>query len=303
LEILSDIDTAAAAHGDMFRSAFLQDANSLLMKTEELIKVIGHLKEKFPSVERVTSYARARTAARKSSAELKQLQRAGLSRLHIGLETGYDALLDYMKKGMTAGMAIEGGKKVKESGISLCFYVIIGLGGRLQLEGKPTWKKHALETARVLNRVDPDFIRVRTLTIRQGCPLYEKVQNGEFEESDDVELVKEEKLLIENLEVTSQFVSDHSTNILMDIRGKLPEDKEKMLSVAGRYLDLDVDERLNFRLGILFRNFGYSPHYRNFEDFFDLRKRAEMTAVIAEMEAHDPGSPRRLADRLQAMLV
>lgn len=302
-DILSDIDTAAAIHGDVYHSAFLQDANSLLMKTADLVKVIARIKEKFPAVARVTSYARARTAARKTIEELNLLHEAGLSRLHIGLETGYDALLDYMKKGMTAEIAVEGGRRIKQSGISLCFYVLIGLGGRLELEGQQTWKLHALETARVLNQVDPDFIRVRTLTIRDGCPLYERVRRGEFEEADDLDLVREEQLLIKNLEVTSRLVSDHSTNILMDIQGKLPDDKDKMLSITRRYLSLTADERLNYRLGTLFRYFGYSPSYRSFEDFFDARKRAEMSAVIAEMEAHDPGEAQTLAGRLEAMLV
>jgi radical SAM superfamily enzyme YgiQ (UPF0313 family) len=114
-DILSDIDTAAAIHGDVYHSAFLQDANSLLMNTVDLVKVITRIKEKFPAVARVTSYARARTAARKTIEELNLLHEAGLSRLHIGLETGYDALLDYMKKGMTAEIAVEGGRRIKQS--------------------------------------------------------------------------------------------------------------------------------------------------------------------------------------------
>lgn len=302
-DILKDIDAAAETHGDVFRTAFLQDANSLLLKTPDLIRVIGHLKLRFPAVERITSYARARTAARKTVNDLEQLHRAGLSRLHIGLETGYDALLVYMKKGMTADMAVEAGLRIKQSGISLCFYVIIGLGGQLKLENKDTWREHALETAKVLNRVDPDYIRVRTLTVRDGSPLFEKQQAGEFKRACDAELVKEELLMLEHLDVTSQFVSDHSTNILMDIRGKFPEDKEKLTSIAKQYLALSEDEQMNFRLGTLFRFFGYSPNYRNFEDFFDLQKRAEMENLIDKMEGEESGSSRRLLNRLSNMLV
>ena len=302
-DILQDIDTASKVHGDVFQTAFLQDANSLLLKTSDLVKVIAFIKEKFQMVERVTSYARARTAARKTVKELIQLREAGLSRLHIGLESGYDALLDYMKKGTTAEMAVEAGLRIRQSGVSLCYYVILGLGGRLRLENKQTWRKHALETARVLNRVDPDFIRVRTLTIRPGSPLYDKMQGGEFERAGDAELVREEQLLIDKLDVTSWFISDHSTNILMDIKGKFPEDKKKLLSITRRYLALSEEEQLNFRLGTLFRFFGYFPHYRSFEDFFDQRKRIEMQAVITEMETHEPGSVQKLVDRLQAKLV
>ena len=303
VDILRDIDTAAAHHGDRFRTAFFQDANSLIMKTRDLVKVISHLKEKFPSVRRVTSYARARTAARKTVEELKQLHEAGLSRLHIGLESGYDALLEYMTKGVTSELAIEAGRKVKESGISLCFYVVLGLGGRLRLEEEETWRQHALETARVLNAVDPDHIRVRTLTIKEGMPLYEKLLNGEFEKASDAEVVKEEELLIENLEVTSHFVSDHSTNVLMDVRGKLPEDREHMLSIIRRYLELSEEEQLNFRLGTLFRALGYAPNYLTFNEFLNPSKRQQMTAVIEDMEAKEPGSAKKLVERLNTMLI
>ena len=302
-DIIRDIDRAAAYHGDRFQTAFLQDANSLVMKTPDLVKVLSHLKEKFPSVRRVTSYARARTVARKTVVELKQLHEAGLTRLHIGLESGYDGLLEYMKKGVTSELTIEAGQKVKQSGISLCFYVVLGLGGRLRLEGEETWKQHALETARVLNAVDPDYIRVRTLTIKEGMPLYERLLSGEFEKASDAEVVREEKLLIENLEVTSHFVSDHSTNVLMDVRGKLPEDKEHMLSIIRRYLELSEEEQLNFRLGILFRTLGYAPNYRTFNEFFNPSKRQQMTAVIKDMEAKEPGSARRLVERLNTMLI
>ena len=302
-DILKDIDAALDTHGDVFRTAFLQDANSLLLKTPDLLKVIGHLKNKFPSIERVTSYARARTAARKTVEEFTQLHKAGLSRLHIGLESGYDALLSYMQKGMTADMAIEAGHRILKSGISLCFYVIIGLGGQLRLENKETWREHAIKTADALNRVNPNYIRVRTLTVREGSPLFEKEQKGEFERASDVDLVKEELLMIEHLEVTSQFVSDHSTNILMDIRGKLPEDKETMITLAQRYLALSGDDQFNFRLGTLFRFFGYAPNFRNFEDFFNLDKRAEMQILIDKMESEEPGSSRRLLHQLNNMLV
>jgi radical SAM superfamily enzyme YgiQ (UPF0313 family) len=302
-DIISDIDRASAHHGDRFQTAFLQDANSLIMKTPDLVKVVSHLKEKFPSIRRVTSYARTRTAARKTVEELKQLHEAGLSRLHIGLESGYDALLEYMKKGVTSDLAIEAGQKVKESGISLCFYVVLGLGGRLRLEGEETWRRHALETARVLNAVDPDYIRVRTLTIKEGMPLYQKLLSGEFEKAGDAEVVREEKLLIENLEVTSHFVSDHSTNVLMDVRGKLPGDKAHMLSIIRRYLALSEEEQINFRLGTLFGVLGYAPNYLTFSEFFNLSKRQRMIAIIRNMEAKEPGSARQLVDRLNTMLI
>lgn len=224
-------------------SAFLQDANTLIMRTPELVEVIKFLKQTLPSITRVTSYGRSKTAAKKKLEELKQLHRAGLTRLHIGLESGYDPLLQYMDKGVTAAEHVAGGRKIVESGISLCEYVVLGLGG------KKMWREHATETARVLSEIDADFIRVRTLTIKQGMPLYDEVKNGNFVRATDEEVVEEEKLLIENLNCHSYFVSDHTTNLLQEIEGQLPQDKEKMLATIARFQSLSPEEKHNFRVG------------------------------------------------------
>jgi biotin synthase-like enzyme len=224
-------------------SAFLQDANSLIMRTNELVEVIRFLKQTLPSITRVTSYGRSKTAAKKKLEELRQLREAGLSRLHIGLESGYDPVLQYMDKGVTAADHIAGGKKIVASGISLCEYVLLGLGG------KGMWREHATETAKVLNQIDPDFIRLRTLTIKPGMPLYDEVKNGNFIRATDEEIIEEEKLFIENLNCHSNLVSDHITNLLQEIEGKLPEDKEKMLAAIARFQSLSPEERQNFRVG------------------------------------------------------
>jgi hypothetical protein len=224
-------------------SAFLQDANTLIMPTPDLVEVIKFLKQTLPSITQITSYARSKTAAKKKLEELKALHQAGLSRLHIGLESGYDPLLEYMDKGVTAADHIKGGKNVVASGISLCEYVLLGMGG------KKMWREHAVETARVLNQIDPEFIRVRTLTVKEGMPLYDDVQSGAFVRSTDEELVEEEKLLIENLDCHAYFVSDHITNLLQEIEGKLPDDKDKMLAVISRFQSLSPKERHNFRVG------------------------------------------------------
>ncbi len=224
-------------------SAFLQDANTLIMPTPDLVEVIKFLKETFPSITRITSYARSKTAAKKKPDELKALHDAGLSRLHIGLESGYDPLLKYMDKGVTAADHIKGGKNVVASGISLSEYILLGMGG------KKMWQEHAVETAKVLNQIDPDFIRIRTLTVKEGMPLYDEVQSGVFVRSTDEELVKEEKLLIENLDCHSYLVSDHITNLLQEIEGRLPDDKEKMLATISRFQSLSPEERHNFQVG------------------------------------------------------
>jgi radical SAM superfamily enzyme YgiQ (UPF0313 family) len=225
------------------RTAFLQDSNTLIMRTPELVQVITFLRKTFPSLNTVTTYGRSHTAARKSIAELKELKDAGLDRIHIGLETGYDPLLAYMEKGCTAENHIEGGKKVKEAGISLCEYVMPGLGG------KKMSQEHARETARVLNEIAPDHIRLRSLHVSPAMPLWAELQDADFELQTEDEIVKEMAVFIEKLQVTSYLKSDHILNLLMEIEGKMPEEKEKCLNIIGEYLRLPDEERLNFKIG------------------------------------------------------
>ena len=250
------------------KSAFLQDANTLIMKTDDLADVITFLKETLPSIDRVTSYARSKTAAKKKPEELKKLHEAGLSRLHIGLESGYDPLLQFMDKGVTAADHIKGGRNVVESGISLCEYVVLGLGG------KKMWREHAIQTARVLNEIDPAFIRVRTMTINNRMPLYNELESSNFVRSTDEEIVEEEKLLIEHLECHSNYVSDHITNLLQEIEGKLPQDKGKMLAIIDRFQSLTPEERDNFIIG------RRACMYTRLDDLDDTNKRQIVERVI-----------------------
>jgi radical SAM superfamily enzyme YgiQ (UPF0313 family) len=208
----------------------------------------------------VTSYGRSKTAAKKKLEELVQLREAGLSRLHIGLESGYDPVLQYMDKGVTATEHIVGGRKIVESGISLCEYVLLGLGG------KKMWREHATQTAKVLNQIDSAFIRVRTLTVKPGMPLYDEVKNGNFIRETDEEIIEEEKLFIEHLDCHSYFVSDHITNLLQEIEGKLPEDKEKMLASIARFQSLSPEEKQSFKVG---RRLGI---YERLDDLYNSRK-------------------------------
>ena len=225
------------------KTAFLQDSNTLVMRAPELVQVVTSLRETFPTLERVTTYARSHTAARKSILELKELKDAGLDRVHIGLETGYGPLLAYMEKGCTAKDHIGGGRKVKAAGISLCEYVMPGLGG------KDMSQQHARQTANVLNEIDPDYIRLRSLHVSPAMPLWSSVQDRDFELQAEDEVVKEIAVFIENLQVTSYLKSDHILNLLMEVEGKMPEDKAKCQYIIDRYLSLADEERVNFKIG------------------------------------------------------
>lgn len=225
-------------------SVFLQDANALITRVDDLVEILEAIRRAFPSVKRVTTYSRSHTVSKRTVEELSRLKVAGLDRVHIGLESGSDEVLKFVEKGVTAERQIEAGRRVKGAGLELSEYIMPGLGGR-------RWtKEHATETARVLNAIDPDFIRIRSLAIAPGTPLAEREEGGEIEPLSGVETVRELRLLIESLEgITSRIVSDHMLNLLEEVQGKMPEDKEAILASIDRFLALPDDEKDLFQLG------------------------------------------------------
>jgi radical SAM superfamily enzyme YgiQ (UPF0313 family) len=228
-EILGDIELARDLYGDRVRTVFIGDSNSLVAKTEMLVKVLNALFSSFPHVERVTSYARAKTIAKKPLEDLMKINQANLTRLHVGLETGDRDLLKEIEKGATPEEMIEAGRKAKEAGFEYSLYVLLGIGG------EEKWEQHAKGTADVLNQVDPHFIRVRTFIPQLGSPFYEATVEGRFQLATLETILKETKLLLEELQVTSQFLSDHISNLL-PLYGKLPEDKGKIIHMIDEAL-------------------------------------------------------------------
>jgi hypothetical protein len=225
-------------------ACFLQDADNLIMPTNDLVEVLSFLREKFPEISRVTTYSRSRTVAKKSPESLLRIRQAGLNRVHIGLESGCDAVLKLMKKGVTSAVHIDAGKKLVTAGMEVSEYVMPGLGGQA------LWREHALDTARTLNQINPHFIRLRSLRVPPRVPLYEKLTAGDFVMQTDDAVVEEIRLFIEELDgIQSTVTSDHMMNLLETVSGKLPEDKEKMLDVIRSYQSLSDRDRLVFRVG------------------------------------------------------
>jgi radical SAM superfamily enzyme YgiQ (UPF0313 family) len=236
----------AALHWIMggMRSIFIQDANSLVIKPAHMVEILQHLKKCFPQVERITSYARSHSIARIKDPDLKAIADSGLNRIHIGLETGSDEVLERVKKGVTKAIHIKAGLKVKAAGMELSEYVMPGLAGKI------FWKTHALETADALNQVNPDFIRLRTLAIPNHLELYKEYQKGQFEKCSDLMIVKEILMFIENLEgITSVVKSDHILNLLQELEGKLPEDKQLMIDLLQSFLGMEPQHRCLFQVG------------------------------------------------------
>lgn len=225
-----DIDTAKVYTGGNVETVFIGDSDSLVIKTDELCAILGHLHGAFPSLTRVTSYARAQTLKRKSLESLTKIRASGLTRLHIGLETGNARLLAQIKKGTSPETIIRACTKAKDAGFEVSLYVLLGIGGEAD------WQEHASETARVLNRIDPDFIRVRTLVPQPGTLVYHWWREGSFEMPGPETILREQKALIEDLSVASQYLSDHISNYA-PINGNLPADKTAMLSTIDEALE------------------------------------------------------------------
>ncbi len=174
-----DLDPAALAaawhwlrHGA--QTVFLQDANVLIVKPGDLLIILNHLRQRFPEIQRITCYARSSTAARLPLEALRDLRRAGLSRVHIGLESGSDQVLRATRKGTTQAQQITAGVKLKQAGMELSEYYMPGLGGAA------LWQENARQTAVALNRINPDYIRLRSLALPPGAPLTAAVQTGAF---------------------------------------------------------------------------------------------------------------------------
>ena len=223
------------------KTAFLQDANSIIMKTDALVDVLQHLRKTFPSIERVTSYARSRTLVQKPVEELEAIHSAGLDRLHVGLETGDDILLKKIKKGVTAQGHIEGGRKAMKAGFQLSEYWMPGLGGT------EMWESHAVHTAEVINRINPHYIRSRPFYPLPGTPIHDDLQAKTFELLSPQGQLRELKLMMETLDITSNVCFDHAGNYWKNRQGnllfthsyegyKFPEEKDKVLALIDEGL-------------------------------------------------------------------
>ncbi|MCG8616822.1 MAG: radical SAM protein, partial [Desulfobacterales bacterium] len=225
-------------------SIFLQDANSLIMRPDELVTVLEYVRSCFPEVERITSYARSHTILRIKEDDLERIRKAGLNRIHIGMESGSDQVLKNVIKGVRKVDHVQAGLRVKAAGMELSEYIMPGLGGvGLSIE-------HALETAAALNAINPDFIRIRTLAVTSGTRLAEQERQNQFEKPSDAMMAKELRLLLESLDqITSQIKSDHILNLFETLNGRMPEDKERLISIIDSFFALPEEDRVIYQVG------------------------------------------------------
>lgn len=215
------------------QAIFLQDANTLVLKIEWLTEIIKYIRQKLPEIKRITSYARADTLCRITEEQFLQLKSAGLNRIHSGFETGCDEVLQLIGKGTTQKQQIEGGKKVKQAGIELSIYFMPGAGGKQYSE------KNAIDTATVINAINPDFVRLRTFVVKNGSLMHDLVKSGEFIECSDMEKLLEIKMMLEHIQHCNGYLaSDHIINLLQNVNGYLDKDKNTMLDYINTFLAL-----------------------------------------------------------------
>ncbi len=241
-EIKEDILKACEYYGPHVRTIFFPDGNTIAMKTDDLCEICLFSREVFPDLKRITVYGSAQFIHKKGQKGLKRLAEAGLSRIHVGLESGDDVILKQIKKGTNSLQQIEAGKWVMDAGIELSLYVILGIGGMDRT------KFHAKETAKVLNKIAPDFIRLRTFVPKINTPLLEDVQNGIFQMLGPHEVLEETLSLIKDIRVSSYVTSDHYTNYI-NIEGRLPDEKERLLNEIKMSLKKDEKSFRAFFIG------------------------------------------------------
>jgi len=224
------------------KSVFLQDANTMILSFDKLREILLYLRKKFPKVERVTSYARVDALLKFSTEQLAELKEAGLNRIHSGYESGSDKVLKLINKGCTKAQEIEVGLKVKASGIELSVYYMPGVGG------KDLSDENALETADVVNKINPDFVRIRTFIPKPGTELADDINAGRMKACTDAEKMLELKKMIENIDDSDGYLyNDHVMNLFEDVKGNMKTDKEKMLSVFAAFEKLDVSAQRKYQ--------------------------------------------------------
>ena len=249
------------------RSVFLQDADALIVRTKKLVEILNHFREAFPSIDRITSYSRAQTLSRKPPDELAALGAAGLNRIHIGMESGSDSVLALMHKGVTQEEQIRAGRQVVAAGIELSEYFMPGLGGR------EFSAEHAAQSAAVLNAVNPRFIRIRTTVPVPGTPLHDMMSAGQWTPLTEEEKVRELRDCLQQLEgITSIVQSDHMMNLLEDVAGTLPSDKQRMLESIDRFLGMEPADREAFIVGRRIGRYRYVSDYAPSADLERVRR-------------------------------
>jgi radical SAM superfamily enzyme YgiQ (UPF0313 family) len=228
-EVKEDLEEAAAIYGRAVRTIFLPAGNTIAMPTAALAEICHHASSLFPQLERITVYGSAQYIVRKGLRNLQTLAAAGLKRIHLGLESGDDEILAQVRKGADSRTQAAAGVLVRQAGMELNSYVILGLGGQDRTDS------HSRETARVINQMQPQVVRLRTLVPKINTPLLEDIQAGRFRMLSPHGVIRETMALLAAIAVPVEVASDHYTNYV-NVAGRLSEDREALLNILQKAL-------------------------------------------------------------------
>jgi radical SAM superfamily enzyme YgiQ (UPF0313 family) len=240
--IKTDLDEAAANYDSRVRTLFFPAGNTIAMPTASLVEICRYSYTCFPHLQRITVYGSSHYIRRKGADQLNTLAQAGLGRIHVGVESGDDVILTRIRKGATAIDHIAAGQLARAAGIEINAYVILGIGGQDRTES------HAQQTARVINEMRPDVVRLRTFVPKVNTPLLEDVQAGRFQMLSAHQVLAETMALISQITIPTLVASDHYTNYL-DVAGQLPDDREAMLAKLRQALNRDESAFRPFFIG------------------------------------------------------
>ncbi len=273
-EIKKDILAAKDAYnGRPVDRCFLQDGDSFTMKTEDLIEVLQALKQAFPSLKQISSYGRAQTMLRKSPSEMREIGEAGLNMLYCGMESGSMNVLEKVRKGVTPESILKSTHNAKEAGMGILLFTILGLGG------KELTEVHSYETARLISAIDPTDIRILSLASKPGTELYSMAQAGGFTMLSEIEMIEEQLRILKQIDgVQSKYGNYHAVNLLTELQGELPQNKQALLRTIEQFLSLAEEEQMNFIYG---RRCGYYSHLH------DMQQKDRHATVQKEMQNYD----------------
>ncbi len=223
-DIKADIAEGARLYGRYVTKVFLADGDALAMSTDQMVEILSFVRQRLPHVSQISSYATTQDLLEKSDEELAIIRQAGLDLLYIGAESGDDQVLHSMAKGVTSEQLAQAGVKAHEAGFRTSVTLISGLGSRERL------REHAVESARLISRMKPEFLGFLTLMVEDGAPLARLVRQGKFTLLEPDEVMEEMELFLGEVDSDGTvFRANHASNYV-NLRGTLNQDRERLLA-------------------------------------------------------------------------
>jgi radical SAM superfamily enzyme YgiQ (UPF0313 family) len=242
-EILADIHEGGLTYPEVSK-VFVADGDALVMEFSDWKEILLSLRAAFPNLRRVSCYATAQNVLEKDEGILRDLRELGLSLLYIGPESGDDITLKRIVKGATHADHAEAAKKAHLAGMKLSVIMLLGAGGVERSE------EHARESARLITAMDPAYLSALTLTVLHGTPIHKLMKTGRFQLPSVPGLLRELRTMVgESNPTRSIFRTNHASNYL-PIEGRLPKDKEKIVSVIDEALDGKIPLRPEYFRGL-----------------------------------------------------